>query len=173
MGFEKVVVIDGSGHLMGRLASVIAKQILTGQRVVVVRCESICISGNFYRNKLKVLDYLRKRMNTKPSKGPYHFRCPSKCLFKVVRGMIPHKTKRGMEALNRLKASWPLISSFLLDHRLLYNIEVHEFWSFYISLSGRWIWNTHFLKLDMNCYINGWLRTRLYFDVENYSIYYT
>merc|ERR1712228_730415 len=103
MGFEKVVVIDGSGHLMGRLASVIAKQILSGQRIVVVRCESICISGNFYRNKLKVLEYLRKRMNTKPSRGPYHFRCPSKCLFKVVRGMIPHKTKRGMEALNRLK----------------------------------------------------------------------
>merc|ERR1712126_507298 len=103
MGFEKVVVIDGSGHLMGRLASVIAKQILSGQRIVVVRCESICISGNFYRNKLKVLGVFRKRMNTKPSKGPYHFRAPSKCLFKVVRGMIPHKTKRGMEALNRLK----------------------------------------------------------------------
>merc|ERR1712012_444395 len=103
MGFEKVVVIDGSGHLIGRLASVIAKSILQGQRVVVVRCEQINISGNFYRNKLKVLDYLRKRMNTKPSRGPYHFRAPSKCLFKVVRGMIPHKTKRGMEALNRLK----------------------------------------------------------------------
>merc|ERR1712113_319352 len=103
MGFEKVVVIDGKDHLMGRLASVIAKQILTGQRIVVVRCESICISGNFYRNKLKVLEYLRKRMNTKPSRGPYHFRCPSKCLFKVVRGMIPRKTARGMEALNRLK----------------------------------------------------------------------
>ena len=42
-------------------------------------------------------------MNTNPSRGPYHFRCPSKRLFKVVRGMIPHKTKRGMEALNRLK----------------------------------------------------------------------
>merc|ERR1712212_1060959 len=103
MGFEKVVIIDGSGHLMGRLASTIAKSILQGQRIVVVRCESICISGNFYRNKLKVLEYLRKRMNTKPSRGPYHFRAPSKCLFKVVRGMIPHKTKRGMEALNRLK----------------------------------------------------------------------
>merc|ERR1712168_1763425 len=88
---------------MGRLASVIAKQILTGQRIVVVRCESICISGNFYRNKLKVLEYLRKRMNTKPSRGPYHFRCPSKCLFKVVRGMIPHKTKRGMEEKRKAK----------------------------------------------------------------------
>merc|ERR1712228_712092 len=85
---------DGCGHLMGRLASVVAKQILSGQRIVVVRCESINISGNFYRNKLKVLDYLRKRMNTKPSKGPYHFRAPSKCFFKVVRGMVP---------LNRLK----------------------------------------------------------------------
>ena len=42
-------------------------------------------------------------MNTKPSRGPYHFRAPSKCFFKVVRGMIPRKTKRGMEALNRLK----------------------------------------------------------------------
>merc|ERR1712150_418117 len=102
-GFEKVILIDGSGHLMGRLASVIAKQIMGGQKVVVVRCDKICISGNFYRNKLKVLEYLRKRMNTKPSRGPYHFRAPSKCLFKVVRGMIPHKTKRGMEALNRLK----------------------------------------------------------------------
>merc|ERR1712124_196293 len=97
------VLIDGSGHLMGRLASVIAKQILQGQKVVVVRCDKICISGNFYRNKLKVFDYLRKRMNTKPSKGPYHFRAPSKCLFKVVRGMVPRKTARGMEAMNRLK----------------------------------------------------------------------
>merc|ERR1712221_48014 len=96
-------IIDGKDHLVGRLASTIAKCLLQGQKIVVVRCEKICISGNFYRNKLKVLDYLRKRMNTKPSKGPYHFRAPSKCLFKVVRGMIPHKTKRGMEALNRLK----------------------------------------------------------------------
>merc|ERR1712168_491258 len=103
IGFEKVILIDGSGHLMGRLASTIAKTILNGQRVVVVRCEDINVSGNFYRNKLKVFEYLRKRMNTKPSKGPYHFRCPSKCLFKVVRGMIPRKTARGMEALNRLK----------------------------------------------------------------------
>eukprot|EP00794_Sanderia_malayensis_P000028 gene28-618_t len=103
MGFEKVVVIDAAGHLMGRLSSVIAKALLQGQRIVVVRCEDINISGNFYRNKLKYLEYLRKRMNTNPSRGPYHFRAPSRVLFKTVRGMIPHKTKRGMEALNRLK----------------------------------------------------------------------
>ena len=96
-------MIDASGHLLGRLASTVAKSILCGQRIVVVRCEDINISGNFYRNKLKYLDFLRKRMNTKPSRGPFHFRAPSRIFWRTVRGMIPHKTKRGMEAMNRLK----------------------------------------------------------------------
>ena len=126
MGFEKVVLIDAADHLMGRLASVIAKQILSGQRIIVVRCDQICISGNFYRNKLKVLDYLRKRMNTKPSRGPYHFRAPSKCLFKVVRGMIPHKTKRGMEALNRLKVGTDT-SNIFKDSPSIIFLHLHIF----------------------------------------------
>ncbi len=37
--FEKEIVIDGKGHLMGRLASVVAKELLNGQRVVIVRAE--------------------------------------------------------------------------------------------------------------------------------------
>merc|ERR1712223_430411 len=94
---------DGRGHMMGRLASIVAKLILNGQKVVIVRCEQINISGNFYRNKLKYLDFLRKRTNTKPSHGPFHFRAPSRIFWRTVRGMIPHKTKRGTEAMNRLK----------------------------------------------------------------------
>ena len=40
MGFStKPLVIDGRGHLLGRLAAIIAKTLLQGQRVVVVRCE--------------------------------------------------------------------------------------------------------------------------------------
>lgn len=39
------VVIDCRGHMLGRLASVLAKQLLTGQYVVAVRCEEIDISG--------------------------------------------------------------------------------------------------------------------------------
>jgi large subunit ribosomal protein L13Ae len=37
--FEKEIIIDGKGHLAGRLASVIAKELVSGQRVTVVRCE--------------------------------------------------------------------------------------------------------------------------------------
>merc|ERR1712062_96182 len=105
MGFQtKPIVIDARGHLLGRLASIVAKTILQGQRVVVVRCEGMNISGNFYRNRLKYLEFLRKRMNTNPKRGPYHFRAPSKIFWRTVRGMLPHKLTRGTEALNRLKA---------------------------------------------------------------------
>lgn len=41
----KEVVIDGRGHLLGRLASIVAKELLSGQKVVVVRCEELMISG--------------------------------------------------------------------------------------------------------------------------------
>merc|ERR1712137_670542 len=88
MPFEKIVVIDARGHLLGRLASFVAKEALLGQKVMVVRCEDIVISGSFIRNKLKLLMKRNKRMNTNP----------------VVRGMIPHKLYRGSAAFQRVKA---------------------------------------------------------------------
>jgi len=104
MGFQrKPLIIDARGHLLGRLSAIVAKTLLQGQRVVVLRCEGINISGNFYRNKLKYLDFLKKRMNTNPSRGPYHFRAPSKIFWRTVRGMLPHKLHRGKDALERLK----------------------------------------------------------------------
>eukprot|EP00126_Sphaerothecum_destruens_P000626 Sdes_comp10790_c0_seq2m2455 len=103
MVFEKVVVIDAREHLLGRLASVVAKEILNGQKVVVVRCEKINVSGSFIRNKLKYQMYLTKRCLVRPSHGPFHFRAPSRMLYRVVRGMIPHKMARGAAALDRLK----------------------------------------------------------------------
>ena len=44
-------MIDGKGHLLGRLASTVAKQLLNGQKIVVVRCEALNISGEFFRAK--------------------------------------------------------------------------------------------------------------------------
>jgi len=49
------VVVDGRGHMLGRLASVVAKELLAGQDVVVVRCDEINQSGSLFRNKLKFL----------------------------------------------------------------------------------------------------------------------
>lgn len=101
--FEKEIVIDGRGHLLGRLASKVAKELLNGQRIVVVRCELLLRSGSLFRNKIKYHEFLRKRMNTNPRRGPFHFRSPARMFWRVVRGMIPHKTPRGAAALGRMK----------------------------------------------------------------------
>ena len=50
--FKKEIIIDGHGHMLGRLASIIAKELQNGQRIVVVHCEKIIISGSLFRNKL-------------------------------------------------------------------------------------------------------------------------
>merc|ERR1712119_139156 len=101
--YQAVRLIDAHGHLLGRLAATVAKELLNGHKVVLVRCEGLLISGNFYRNKLKYLDFLKKRTRTNTKKGPFHFRAPSKMTWRVIRGMLPHKLKRGAEALDRLK----------------------------------------------------------------------
>ena len=51
MSIAQQITIDGKGHLLGRLASTVAKQLLNGQKIVVVRCEALNISGEFFRAK--------------------------------------------------------------------------------------------------------------------------
>ena len=61
------------------------------------------MSGSFFRAKMKYHDFLRKRVLTNPTRGPFHFRAPSRIFFRTVRGMLPHKTARGAAAMERLK----------------------------------------------------------------------
>ena len=101
--FEKELIIDGKGHMQGRLGSIIAKELISGQRVVVVRCERILKSGSLRRNKIIRQDVMKKRINTNPRRGAKHWKAPSRIFWKSVRGMLPHKLPKGTAALNRLK----------------------------------------------------------------------
>lgn len=101
--FEKEIVVDGRAHLVGRLASKVAKELLNGQRVTVVRCELIMKSGSLFRNKLKWHEFLNKSINTNPRRGFKHYKTPSRMFWRTVRGMLPHKTPKGSAALARLK----------------------------------------------------------------------
>lgn len=102
--FEKVTVIDAKGHLLGRLAAVLAKELLNGQRFVVVRAEELNVSGPIARNLRKYASFKKKNSNTNPWRGgPWHYKSPSKIFWRTLRGMVPHKTARGAAALARLK----------------------------------------------------------------------
>jgi large subunit ribosomal protein L13Ae len=64
-----------------------------------------CRGCHVFPSAVKFLQFLRKRTNTNPKRGPIHYRSPARMVWRVIRGMIPHKTKRGAAAMERLKVS--------------------------------------------------------------------
>merc|ERR1712173_256245 len=80
-------------------ASTIAKHLMMGTKIYVLRCERIIMSGHLIRNKLKMKSFRGHRMNTNPRRGPFHYNQPSRMFYRVVRGMIPHKTARGKKMM--------------------------------------------------------------------------
>ena len=64
----------------------------------------LVLSGSLFRRKVAFAKFKNWNSNTNPRKGgPYHFKAPSKILWWAIRGMIPHKTKKGKIAMERLK----------------------------------------------------------------------
>ena len=50
-------VIDGRDHLLGRLCSIVSKELLAGQTIVIVRCDEICISGSCMLTHIIVITF--------------------------------------------------------------------------------------------------------------------
>mgnify|MGYP006282521521 FL=1 len=99
----KTFIIDGKDHLLGRLASTVAKQLLLGNKIVVVRCERIMISGSMFRNMYRLRGFMGKTRAANPRRGHIHYHNPDRLFWRTVRGMTPHKTARGAAAMGRLK----------------------------------------------------------------------
>ena len=116
---KSLSVIDGKGHLLGRLASICAKHLLIGKRIVVINCEKIEISGKEIKKKYKYFSMNRKKTNTNPKRGPFHFRSPSQLFWKTIRGMVPHKTKKGTKALLSLKVYEGMHPSLIKIRKLI------------------------------------------------------
>ncbi len=102
---ENLVVIDASGHIAGRLATVAAKLALMGKRVIVVNAQDAVVTGD----PNMVINWFKKRITEirthyNPEKvGPKWPRRPDRVLRRIIRGMLPHKQYKGREALRRVK----------------------------------------------------------------------
>lgn len=95
-----MVVINGDGLVLGRLASEAAKNALLGEEVVVVNCENVIISGN----KRKIFENEKRKRSRKgyPLKSPQLSRLPDRFVRRAIRGMLPYKQSRGREAFRRV-----------------------------------------------------------------------
>ena len=102
MVLEKPILIDCRDHMHGRLCSIVAKELLAGQKIILVRCEEMIISGSLVRNQTKYAQFRAKRMNTNHRRGPFHFKSPARMVWRTIRGMVHQKTARGQAAIGRL-----------------------------------------------------------------------
>ena len=50
----KVVVVDARHHMLGCLTSILVKELLNGQRIVVVHCEEIYLFGRLVHQKIRL-----------------------------------------------------------------------------------------------------------------------
>ena len=95
-------IIDGTGAVLGRLASFVAKQALKGEEFVILNCEKIIITGN--KNMIKKEFEVKRTKVGSGQKGPKVSRTSEKIVKRAIRGMLPnHRKGRGKEILQKIK----------------------------------------------------------------------
>ena len=118
---KQVTLVDADGLILGRMASVVAKKLLNGEKIIVVNAEKAVISG---KKKNKVAEAKEFLEVGAPKRGPFHYRRPDRILRKTVRGMVPFKKPKGKNALKKLKV-FISVPEDLKDQQLMSIEEAH------------------------------------------------
>ncbi len=95
-------IVEGKGAILGRLASYVAKESLKGEKIAVINCERVIITGN---QKSIEKDFKKRRSRVGSSqKGPKHHATSEKIVKRTIRGMLPnHREGRGKIAFGNIK----------------------------------------------------------------------
>ncbi|MDD5700323.1 MAG: 50S ribosomal protein L13 [Candidatus Nanoarchaeia archaeon] len=99
--FKADVIIDANGAVLGRVASLAAKQALFGKTVAIVNCEKAVITG---RVRFTVEEYKHKRQRGGSSlNGPHFPKSADMIMKRTVRGMLNYTFARGHDAFKRIR----------------------------------------------------------------------
>ena len=92
-------VIDGTGLIVGRVATYVAKKALEGEKVSIVNCEKMVWTGS---KDVVFKMFKERRERGSPHWGPYYPKMSDRIIRRAVRGMLPYKKERGMTAFRRV-----------------------------------------------------------------------
>lgn len=100
MGGQEKTVIDAEGLILGRMASIVAKRLLEGERIEIVNAEGAVVSGK----RLQVIKERKEFLEVGGrDRGPIHYRKPNAIVRRTIRGMLPYRKTRGRDAFRRLR----------------------------------------------------------------------
>ncbi len=97
------IVVDATDHIAGRLSSNVAKLLLKGNRVSIVNCDKIMISGTRSNIIGEYREFLEINSINHWKHGPKHPRRPDTIMKKMIRGMLPREKPSGKAAHRRLR----------------------------------------------------------------------
>lgn len=92
--------LDATNTIIGRLASYVAKQALLGNTVNIFNAEKAIMSGSMDYNYDRYWKLIRDI--GQPRKGPFIPRLSDRFVKRLIRGMLPHKRQRGVDAYKRI-----------------------------------------------------------------------
>lgn len=99
----ETIYVDGTDLRLGRMATIVAKHLINGNRVIIVNVEKIAISGSRASALSKYARWMSLRTYKNPEKvGPKQHRGPDRLVHSAIKNMLP-KSPSGKEALKRLK----------------------------------------------------------------------
>ena len=142
---DRPIVVDVTNHIAGRLSSHVAKLLLKGNRVSLVNCEKIMISGTRANIIKEYREFLEINSIINPKHGPVHYRRPDTIIAKMIRGMLPYEKKpSGIEAYKRLR-------SYIGSPRELKSFEKIQFEKAKIKKSA-----SNYTTMGELCRVIGW-----------------
>lgn len=94
------MIIDATNLLLGRMAAVVAKKALLGEKVDIINCEKAIMSGD---KAAIILKYKQRQAKGNTFKGPFYPRKPNMFVRRTIRGMLSYKRERGKKAYERIK----------------------------------------------------------------------
>ena len=96
------LVYDGTDAVFGRIASVVAKDLLKGHSVDLINCDKIIVSGDKKKFAEKIM--VKRQMGRGGSiKGPKYPKLTDRLVKRMIRGMLPRDRMKGQDAYRRLK----------------------------------------------------------------------
>lgn len=93
------MVIDGKDLILGRLASIVAKKALLGEKIDIVNSQDIVITGKKDHIRAK---YKRVSSMGVPAKGPHLPRLSDRFVRRAIKRMLPFKAPRGRDAYKQI-----------------------------------------------------------------------
>lgn len=95
-------IINANNAILGRIASLTAKRLLSGEQVIIVNSNEAIITGN-RKDIIEKYNRLRNK-GGHSQKGPQISKVPYMLMKRAVKGMLPDFRKGiGKEAIKRLK----------------------------------------------------------------------